>query len=84
MEWQPQLRLNKGDKTSFVCMDVMMQKEELDNYFVALNNILVEHNLMDKPKLIYNDDESGMPLQQQSPRVVAKKGKRVRYRINHK
>jgi len=65
----PQLRLHKGDKTSFVHMDIIMQKEELDNYFITLKDILVEHNLMDKP---YN---VGMALEQQSPRVVAKKGK---------
>ena len=60
MERQPQLRLHKGDRT--VCIDAMMQKEELDNYFVTLKNILVEHDLMDKPELIYNVDEFGMPL----------------------
>jgi len=48
MEGQPQLRLHKGDKISFVCMDAMMQKEELNNYFVTLKYILVEHNLTDK------------------------------------
>ena len=80
MERQSQLRLRKGDKTAFVRMDAMMQKEELDNYFVTLKNILVEHDLMDKPELIYNVDESGMPLEQRSPRVVARKGKKkVRY-----
>ena len=36
MERQPQLRLHKGDRT--VCIDAMMQKEELDNYFVTLKN----------------------------------------------
>jgi len=33
MERQPQLRLRKGDKTAFVRMDAMQQKEELDNYY---------------------------------------------------
>jgi len=32
--------------------------------------------LMDKPELIYNVNESGIPLEQQSPRVVVKKGKK--------
>ena len=76
MERQPQLMLHKGDKTSFVRMDAMKQKEELDNYFITLKSILVEHDLMNKPELIYNVDESGMPLEQQSPRVVARKGKK--------
>jgi len=30
---------------------------------------------MEKPELIYNVDESGMPLEQQSPRVRVKKGR---------
>ena len=50
MERQPQLRLRKGDKTSFVQMDAMKQKEEPDNYFITLKSILVEHNLMNKPE----------------------------------
>jgi len=54
----------------------MMQKQELDNYFVTLKNIMIEHDLMDKPELVYNVDESGMPLEQQSPQVVARKGKK--------
>ena len=28
---------HKGDKISFLRMDAMMQKQELDNYFVTLN-----------------------------------------------
>ena len=36
MERQPQLKLHKGDKTSFVRMDALMQKQELDNYFITL------------------------------------------------
>jgi len=31
---------------------------------------------MDKPELIYNVDESGMPLEQQSSRVITKKRKK--------
>ena len=76
MERQPQLRLHKGDKTSFVSMDAMMQKQELDKYFVTLKNIMVEHDLMDKLEQVYNVDESGMPLEQQFPRVVARKRKK--------
>ena len=45
-------------------MDAMKRKEELDNYFITLKSILVEHDLMDKPELTCNVDESGMPLEQ--------------------
>lgn len=38
---------------------------------------------MDKHSLIYNMDESGMPLDHRPPRIVAKKGQRkVRYRTS--
>ena len=67
---------HKGDKTSFLRMDAMMQKQELDNYFVTLKNVMVEHDLMDKLELVYKVDESGIPLEQQSPPVVARKGKK--------
>jgi len=56
-------------------MDAMKKQEELDNYYITLNSVLVENNLMDKPGQIYNVDESGMPLEHRSPFVLAKKEK---------
>ena len=80
IERQPKLALRKGDRTAFVRMDAMKKQEELDNYYICLKSILVDNNLMDKPGQIYNVDESGMPLEHRSPRVLAKKGQRkVRY-----
>ena len=61
-------------------MDAMKDKEALDNYFILLKSILDEHDLLDKPGQIYNVDESGIPLDHRSPRVVTKRGhKKVRY-----
>ena len=53
----------------------MKKEEELDNYFITLKSILVEHYLINKPGQIYNINESGMPLEHRSPKVLAK-GKR--------
>ena len=72
--------MRKGDRTAFVGMEAMNKKEELDNYFITLKNVLVDNDLIDKSGQIYNVDESGMPLEHRSPHVVAKKGQRkVRY-----
>ena len=80
IERQPNLSLRKGDRTAFVRMDAMNRTAELDNYFITLKSILVDNDLMDKPGQIYNVDESGMPLEHRSPRVLVKKGQRkVRY-----
>ena len=41
------------------------------------------HNLMDHPEQIYSMDETGMPLDPPTPRIVAKKGqKKVRSRTS--
>ena len=77
MERQPQLRFHKGDKTSFVRKDAMKQKEELDNCFITLKSILVEHNLMNKPELIYNvgchlnNKLNNKPLEQQEQQQIS-------------
>ena len=58
----------------------MKDKEALDNYFILLKSILDENDLLDKPGQIYNVDESGIPLDHRSPRVLTKRGhKKVRY-----
>ena len=61
-------------------MDAMKNQTALDNYFIELKNILDENELQHKPGQIYNMDESGVPLDHRSPRVLARKGqKKVRY-----
>ena len=76
IERQPQLSMRRGDRTAFVRLDAMKKKEELDNYFVTLKNILVDNDLMNKPGQIFNVDESGMPLEHRAPKVVARKGQK--------
>ena len=80
LERQPQLTLRKGDHTAAVRMDAMKKQTALDNYFIELKNILDENELQHKPGQIYNMDESGVPLDHRSPRVLARKGqKKIRY-----
>ena len=52
----------------------------MDKYFIELKSILDVNKLGDKPGQIYNMDESGVPLDHCSPRVLARRGqKKVRY-----
>ena len=81
MERQPQLSLRKGDATAKVRMDAMAKRNELDNYYKILKDVLDKNKLRDKPGNIYNVDESGIPLDPKPPHVVAMRGQRkVRYR----
>lgn len=76
IERQPQLSVHKGDSTAFARMDAMKKEEDLDSYFITL----VEHDLIHRPGQIFNVDESGMPLEHRSPRVLARKGqKKIRF-----
>ena len=53
-----------------------MSRDTMEKYFQLLKETMVENNLIDKPRLIFNCDESGMPLAPKSPKVVAKKGQK--------
>ena len=65
LERQPNLTLRRGDSTH-VRMDAVNQ-ETMDQYFSLLGEVLMEHNLVDKPSQIYNVDESGVPLDPKPP-----------------
>ena len=73
IERQPQLCMRKGDSTAIARMDAMKKQEELDNYFISLKSILVKYDLINKPGQIFNVDETGMPLEHRSPRVLISK-----------
>ena len=70
------LRLRKGDHTAMVRLDVMKDREVLENYFSLLKSTLEENDLAEKPSQIYNVDESGAPLDHQLPYVLTKKGQK--------
>lgn len=75
LERQPNLTLRRGDSTAHVQMDAVNQ-ETMDQYFSLLGEVLMEHNLVDKPSQIYNVDESGVPLDPKPPNKITKKGSR--------
>ena len=49
-------------------------EEALSNYFDVLEETLDEHKLHDKPALIFNVDETGLPLSPSLPKGVCRKG----------
>ena len=48
--------------------------ENMKNYFTLREKTLIKKDLLDKPHLIYNMDESGMPLDPKQLKRVAGKG----------
>ena len=82
MKRQSHLSLRKGDPIASVRMECL-EKETMTEYFQLLKTTLTENNLLNKPNLIYNVDETGMPLDHKPPKVVAAKGqKKVRCRTS--
>ena len=75
MERQSHLSLRKGDPTANVRMDCLTP-EKMKQYFELLKDVLEEHNLMESPGQIYNVDETGMPLDHRSPKVVILRGQK--------
>ena len=55
-----------------------MDRDTIDRYFAILEDVLRDNSLIDKPRQIYNCDESGMPLCPSSPKLLVKKGKKHR------
>ena len=73
------LVLRKGDSTSFLRMNAM-NKDTLNHYFDLLEETMKENNLLNSPTKVYNVDETGIPLDPKTPKVITVKGtKKVRY-----
>nr|CAI5824539.1 unnamed protein product [Callosobruchus analis] len=51
-----------------------LNKKIVSDYFSLQQNILIEHNLLDKPGNIFNVDESGLQLNNRPGYVLAAKG----------
>ena len=54
----------------------MMNRQKVEEYFKDLEAILTERNLLDKPKLVWNMDETGKSFEQDPVKVIAEKGAR--------
>jgi hypothetical protein len=48
----------------------------LEQYFDVLEETLTEYDLMEKPNLIFNMDESGIPFEPKPPKCIFKKGEK--------
>ena len=71
MQRHPTLSLRSADPLSFV-RTTALTPEKLKSYFDLLETTLREKELLNKPNLIYNMDESGMPLDHKQLKRLAK------------
>ncbi|CAH1961310.1 unnamed protein product [Acanthoscelides obtectus] len=69
----PELSVRKSEAVS-LARSRGLNKKNVSDYFSLLRNILIEHNLLDKPGNIFNVDESGLQLNNRPGHVVAAKG----------
>ncbi|XP_045450942.1 uncharacterized protein LOC123659815 [Melitaea cinxia] len=51
-----------------------MKKEKVAEFFNTLETIVDNNNLRGRPECIYNVDETGMPLSNRPPNIIAQKG----------
>ena len=51
-----------------------LTREVVDNYFDLLEETVLQNDLVSKPGLTFNCDESGMPLSHRPGRGIGKKG----------
>jgi hypothetical protein len=53
-----------------------MNKKAVEDYFVLYQNLCTELHIPEKPQLVFNMDETGFPLNNIPPKIVATKGAR--------
>ena len=78
MSRQSGLLLRRGDPTANIRMNCL-NEEIMNEYFDMLKKTLLDNDLMNKPAQIYNEDESGMPLDHQPPKVITQKEQKKVY-----
>ncbi|XP_044764486.1 MFS-type transporter clz9-like [Coccinella septempunctata] len=69
----PELSIRKSEGVS-QARSMGLNKKNVSDYFSLLQNILIEHNLLDNPGNIVNVDESGLQLNNRPGYVLAAKG----------
>ena len=75
MRRHPQLTLRAPEKLAYVCA-IMVNREIIEAYFNLLEETLTKNGIMDNPGVIFNVDETGMPLEHKHEKAVAQKGVR--------
>jgi hypothetical protein len=53
-----------------------LNQKAVDDYFDLYRNLCTELNICDKPHLIFNMDERGVPLNNAPPKIVTARGVR--------
>ena len=76
MKRHPQLTLRTPEKLAYV-RGIMGNKEVIGAYFDLLEETLSKNGILDKPAVIFNVDETGMPLDHKPEKAIAEKGARV-------
>ena len=69
------MTLRAGDPTAGVRLDAI-NDENMQNYFDLLEEVYDELYLRNHPERVYNMDETGMPLDPRTPKIIAPKGKK--------
>lgn len=69
----PELSIRKSEGVSQARV-LNMNRQAVKSYFALLQDLLIRHNLVNKPGNIYNIDESGLQLNNKPEQVIAEKG----------
>lgn len=51
-----------------------IQEEKVKEFYKMLEKVIDDNNLRGRPECIYNQDETGLPLNNHPPKVIAVKG----------
>ena len=71
----PELSLRSAEPLAYH-RATTLTREVMDTYFDLLEETVLQNDLVSKPGLIFNCDESGMPLSHRPGSVIAKKGQK--------
>ena len=72
LQRQPELKLKKP-RSLEIASAKCATREAADNYFKALDKILVKNKMKNKPHLIYNIDEKSLQPEHKPPKIVSAK-----------
>lgn len=75
MARNPHLSIRKPEGLSKARMNGM-KKEKVTEFFKTLQKVIDDNNLRGKPECMYNVDETGIPLNNRPPNIIAEKGSR--------
>lgn len=73
MERNKELTIRKPEGLSRARIDGM-KKEKVAEFFKTLKTVVDKTNLRGRPECVYNVDETGIPLNNRPPNIIAEKG----------